>query len=115
MIYGGPGTNAIKLRGSHETVVLQQGGLDQISGFDLHNGDLLDLRQVLAESEIDLGGDFRKLGAYVQVSASGKDVTLSFNPDGLASGPGSALAVLHGLGSHTTLAALIHHDSLRIG
>ncbi len=34
-IDGGAGTNTITLNGAHDTVVLEQGGLDQISGFKL--------------------------------------------------------------------------------
>ena len=114
VIYGGPGTNKIELHGSHETVVLQQDGLDHITGFNLHNGDRLDLTQVFAETQIDLGGDFCKLGAYVQVSRSCNAVALSFNPDGLASGPGTVLAVLDGVRANTTLDTLVNDGSLKI-
>jgi hypothetical protein len=105
-IYGGPGTNGITLDGNGETVVLQQGGLDQISGFGLHNGDVLDLSQVLAEAQINLAGDFSQLGSLVQVSSVGRDATLSFG--------GSSLAVLHGVGAGVTLDTLIQDGSLRI-
>lgn len=107
VVYGGPGTNTVTLDGNHETVVLQWGGLDEISGFKLH-GDVLDLKQVLAEEQIDLEGDIGRLAAYVTVSTSGQDATVSFNPDGIASGPGSALAVLHGIGPNVSLGTLLH-------
>jgi len=71
-----------------------------------NNGDVLDLSQVLAESQINLGGDFSKLGNYVQVSDSGSNATLSYN--------GSALAVLNGVGSGVTLSTLISDNALKI-
>jgi Ca2+-binding RTX toxin-like protein len=114
VIYGGSGTNTITLRGSHETVVLQQGGVDDVFGFNLHNGDVLNLKQVFAEAQIDIRGEISKIAGYVQVSASGSDATLSFNPDGLASGPGSTLAVLHGVAPGVTLSTLIGDGSVTI-
>lgn len=111
VIYGGPGTNTVTLHGNRAAVVLQEGGLDVISGFKLH-GDVLDLKQVLAEEQIDLEGDVGRLAAYVTVSTSGQDATVSFNPDGAASGPGSALAVLHGIGPKVSLDALLHDGIL---
>jgi hypothetical protein len=67
---------------------------------------VLDLTQVLAESRINLGGDFSKLGNYVQVADSGGNATLSFN--------GAALAVLNGVGSGVTLGTLIGDNALKI-
>jgi hypothetical protein len=87
-------------------VVLQQGGVDQISGFELHNGDVLDLSQALAEAQINLAGDFSQLRSLVQVASAGRDATLSFG--------GSSLAVLHGVGAGVTLDTLIQDGSLRI-
>ena len=83
-LYGGPGRNVIRVNGSaQETIVLQQGGTDIVTGFDPQNGDVLDLRQALAESQLNLGGDYGKLGTYVQVTpANGFNATLSFNPKG---------------------------------
>lgn len=101
------------LNGAQQTVVLQQGALDQISGFNLHN-DVLDLTQVLAESQINLGGDIAKLGSYFDVTAAGSDATLSFNPQGVSAGAGTALAVLHGVGPGVTLATLIGDHALTI-
>jgi hypothetical protein len=80
--------------------------MDTVSGFKLGSGDVLDLRQVLAESQINLGGDFSQLGNYVAVTDSGSDATLSFN--------GAALAVLHGVGPNVTLNTLIGDHALGI-
>ena len=115
-LYGGPGTNVIRVNGSaQETIVLQQGGTDIVTGFDPQNGDVLDLRQALAESQLNLGGDYGKLGTYVQVTpANGFNATLSFNPNGLASGPGTPLAELRDVGPGVTLATLISDHALAI-
>jgi hypothetical protein len=95
-------------------VVLEQGGLDLIYGFHLGSGDVLDLSQVLAQSQIDLGGDFSKLAEYFSVNTSGKDATLLFDPHGVAAGPGAALAVLNGVGANTTLNTLINDGSFML-
>jgi hypothetical protein len=95
------------------SIVLQPGRVDQLTGFDPHT-EVLDLHQALAASHLTLGGDYGKLGACVQVTDSGNDATLSFNPRGLASGPGSPLAVLHGVGPGVTLGTLINDHALAI-
>jgi Ca2+-binding RTX toxin-like protein len=105
-IYGGSGTNGVTLNGNQETVVLQQGGQDQISGFSLHNGDILDLSQVLAEARINLAGDFSQLGTFIQVAPTRQDATVSFGA--------TSLAVLHGVGAGVTLNTLVQDGSLRI-
>jgi hypothetical protein len=99
---------------ARESIVLQQGGTDQVFGFNLHNGDLLDLRQALAEAQLNLGGDFSKLGSYAQVTDSGRNATLSFNPNGIASGTGSTLAVLHDVSRGVTLQTFINDHAIAI-
>ena len=116
-IYGGPGRNIAIIEGAKDvSFVLQQGGVDQISGFDPSKGDVLDLGQALAESQLNLGGDYGKLGTYVQVtnSSSANHTTLSFNPQGLASGPGTPIAELYGAGPGFTLNTLVSDHALRI-
>jgi hypothetical protein len=110
-VYSGTGSKTVTLNGAPQTVALQQGALDQISGFNLYN-DVLDLTQVLAESQINLGGNIGNLGSYFTVSSAGSDATLSFNPEG--AGAGTALAVLHGVGPGVTLATLIGDHTLTI-
>ena len=116
VVFGGPGTNTVTLDpvSASTTIVLQQRGVDEITGFDPSKNDVLNLGQALAESQLNLGGDFGKLGAYVAVTDSGGNATLSFNSQGLASGPGSPLAVLHGVGPGITLATLISDHALKI-
>ena len=89
--------------------MLQQGGTDQVYGFKLNNGSQLDVTQVLAEAQLSyVASDFL-------VSASGNDATLSFNPNGASpSAPGSALAVLHGVGPGVTLNTLLSDNVLKI-
>lgn len=108
-IYGGPGANTVTIHGAKESIVLQQGGVDQINGFNLHNGDVLDLSQVLAESQVTLTGN---LSSYFAVSTSGSDAALSFNPNRTGPG-GSAVAVLHGVGAGTTFTTLINDHVLK--
>jgi hypothetical protein len=87
-------------------VVLQLDGVDQISGFEPHKGDVLDLSQAPAEAHINLAGDFSQLGSFVQVASAGRDSPLSFR--------GSSLAVLHRVGAGVALGTLIQDGSLRI-
>ncbi len=103
-IWGGTGTNTITLNGAQETVVPQQGGTDNISGFNLHN-DVLDLTQVLKESNTSFSAsDF-------QVTDSGNNATLSYVGSPSFTG-GSALATLVGVGPNVTLSALINDHAL---
>ncbi len=105
-VYGGTGTNTITLHGAQETVVAQQGGTDQISGFNLHN-DVLDLTQVLAEAQKSFSAsDF-------QVTDNGNNATLSYIGSPSFTG-GSALATLVGVGPNVTLQTLINDGALKV-
>jgi Ca2+-binding RTX toxin-like protein len=105
VIYGGTGANTIRLNGSQQTVVLQQGGTDNITGFNLHNGDVLDLTQVLAEA----GKSFT--ASDFQVTSTGNDATLFYVGTPSFTG-GSALAKLVGIGPGVTLQTLISNGVL---
>ena len=117
-IYGGTGTNTITLGDTaQDSIVLQQGGLDQIFGFNLTNGDQLDLRQALAESMLTASlksSDPNYLGNYLKVTPTGSDTSLSFYSNGASTGAGSTLAVLHSVGQNVTLQTLINDNVLRI-
>ena len=106
-VYGGTGSNTINLGNTaKDTIVLQQGGTDQISGFNLKN-DVLDLTQVLAEAQKSFSAsDF-------QVSASGNNATLSYVGTPSFTG-GGTLAVLYGVGSGVTLQTLISDGALKV-
>jgi VCBS repeat-containing protein len=114
VVHGGTGTNTINLGNTaQDSIVLQQGGTDNITGLNLHN-DVLDLRQVLAEAQISLGGDFSKLSNYVQVTDSGNDATMSLTTAGQIPNYGATVAVLHGVGPNVTLNTLINDHALAI-
>jgi VCBS repeat-containing protein len=114
VVHGGTGTNTINLGNTaQDSIVLQQGGTDNITGLNLHN-DVLDLRQVLAEAQISLGGDFSKLSNYVQVTDSGNDATMSLTTAGQIPKYGATVAVLHGVGPNVTLNTLINDHALAI-
>ena len=99
------GTNA-------DTLVLHAGGVDQVSGFD-PGTDVLDLRTLLSEANVDLNGSLSTLGNYLTVTDQGADALLSFDPAG--HGGGSAVAVLLGLGSTITgLNTLVADGAIRI-
>ena len=117
-VYGGPGRNNVVIEAGAKDVslVLQQGGVDQVTGFSVQNGDVLDLRQALAESQLNLGGDFGKLGSYARVVDSGGNARLLLYPGGIAPGgpAGIPLAELYGVGPSTNLATLINDHALAI-
>ena len=99
-VYGGVGSNTINLGNTaQDTIVLEQGGTDNISGFNLKN-DVLDLTQVLAEAQ----KSFKP--ADFQVTSSGSNATLSYIGTPSFTG-GSALATLVGIGPGVTLQTLI--------
>ncbi len=95
-----------------ETVVLQAGGTDEISGFNLGTGDVLDLRTLIAQSHLDLATVSANIAAYVTVSDQGTSADLLFDPSG--HGGGSVVAILDNLGSAiTSLADMTSHGALK--
>ena len=119
-VYGGPGTNAVSISQATApkdvSVVLQQGGVDQLLGFSVPNGDVLDLRQALAESQLNLGGDFGALGHYGagnRPQRRQRDAVLQ--PAGPArQGRAARSPCCTGWGQGVTLATLINDHALRI-
>ncbi len=94
-----------------DTVVLYAGGTDQIAGFNVGAGDGLDLRTLIAGSNVDLAAVSAHLASYVTVSDQGANAALLFDPSG--HGGGSVVAILDNLGSTVTnLAALTNHGAL---
>lgn len=117
-VYGGPGVNTINLGStSRNTIVLQQGGLDHIYGFNLRNGDQLDLTQILAESQLAASLTPASLGQFFGVAASSSEATLTFSSaaNAASAGSGTAIAVLHDVGPSVTLQALISNAALKLG
>jgi VCBS repeat-containing protein len=105
VVYGGTGTNTINLGDTaQDRIVLQQGGTDNINGFNLNN-DVLDLRQVLAEAQKSFSA------SVFQVTSSGNNATLSYVGTPNFTG-GSGLATLVGVGPNVTLNTLIKDHAL---
>jgi len=84
---------------SADMLVLHANGVDQISGFDPAT-DVLDLRSLLSETNVNLNGDIAALPSYLSVTDQGANALISFDPSG--NGGGSVVAVLQGLGSAVT-------------
>jgi uncharacterized repeat protein (TIGR03803 family) len=84
---------------SADTLVLHAFGVDQVSGFD-PGTDVLDVRSLLREANVDPHGDFAALSNYLTVRDQGADALLRFDPFG--QGGGSTVAVLQGLGHSIT-------------
>ena len=78
---------------------MHAGGVDQVSGFD-PSSDVLDLRSLLSEANVNLNGSITGLSNYLTVTDQGPNALLSFDPTG--HGGGSTIAVLLGLGSTVT-------------
>ena len=111
--HGGAGVNAVDLTGPQQSVVLQLGVLDQISGFNPAS-NTLDVSRVLAQSRLSLS-DLPQAESHFGLTDSGSDATLSFYPSGVGAGGGSALATLIGVGTHVTLGTLVNDGALKIG
>jgi hypothetical protein len=89
-----------------DILVLHDGGVDQVSGFDATT-DVLDLRALFLEANVSPDA------ATLTITDIGSDAVLGFDPSGL--GPGSPVAVLDGLvGTVTNVAALLTNGAIRI-
>ena len=100
VIDSGMGDHAIQfLAGAGaDALVLHSGGLDQVSGFD-PDTDVLDLRSLLSEANVNLNGGVAALSGYLTVDDQGSDTLIRFDSTG--HGGGSTIAVLQGLGTAT--------------
>jgi uncharacterized repeat protein (TIGR03803 family) len=97
---------------SGDSLVLHASGADLVSGFDPAT-DVMDLRSLLREANVDLTGGIAVLGNYVTVLDQGTDALVRFDPSG--HGGGNTVAVLQGLGgSVTSLGTLVEHGAIRI-
>ena len=108
-VNAGGGANTITGGSGGNTFVLPKvsQGFDGITGFTETNGDVLGLRQALAETQWNQG--LATLGNYLKVTDSGGSATLSIAPTGI--GAGTAIATLNGSGN-LGLADLISYHSL---
>jgi hypothetical protein len=80
-------------------MVPHNGGTDQIAGFDPAT-DVLDLRSLLSEANVNLNGDVPALSHYLSIAGQGANVCVNFDPTG--QGAGSTIAVLQGLANVVT-------------
>lgn len=113
----GAGSAPTVLQDGIRDTVLLQGGDEQIVGFRPKE-DILDLSRILSESHLSaslIQGSPDFIGNHLNLTNSGADATLSFNPAGNAAGPGRELATLHGVGSDVTLQTLISGHDLILG
>ena len=79
-----------------DTLVLHSGGSDQVLGFDPTAGDMLDLRSLLSEAQVNIGSDFTQLGNYVSVTNINGSAAVMFDPTGHGGGSQVALLVNDG-------------------
>lgn len=79
VIDAGGGSNVLEDSGSGSTIVMPGAGqgMDDIFGYVLQNGDVLDFRAALAATQWD--GSAATLGAYLQVGAAGNDAIISLS------------------------------------
>jgi hypothetical protein len=95
-----------------DSLMLHNGGVDQVSGFD-PSTDVLDVHALLAGTGLALSGDVASLSGFLNVVDQSGDALVRFDPTG--QGGGSTVAVLQGLGDSVTgLASLIAHGAVRM-
>jgi hypothetical protein len=96
---------------SDDTLVLHTNGIDVVSGFN-PGSDVLDLRSLLSEANVNLNDNFAALSNYLTVTDQGANALVNFDPTGHAAG--GTVAVLQGLGSTgTNLDSLISQGAIR--
>ena len=72
-----PGAGSHTIAGARaDTVVLHSGGTDQIVGFDLAGGDVLDVRTLLAEGHLTSQEVLPNPGAYFTIADQGSNAVL---------------------------------------
>lgn len=101
-LYGGTGSDTFKyLKGEN--------GTDAIKDFSRHEGDVIDIQDVLAEA-YDPVADM--ISQFVKLTTEGNKATLSVDADGTANGSNfTAIAVIDG-GQNLTLDNLIQNGNL---
>ena len=107
-INAGSGNNLISDSGSGNTIVLPGGNLgsDNIYGWVMQNGDVFDLRPLLAAT--GWNGNAGTIGNYVQVSVSGNNAVVSVDPSGVAGGASYSVATLNASGNMNLSTLLAH-------
>lgn len=85
---------------TNETVALQAGSMDQIDGFSIASGDVLDLRSLLSNVGLSASTFTTDPAAYLSVTDQSGNAVLAFDPTG--HGAGSTIAILDSLGGSVT-------------
>ena len=103
------GTTTVYSSGSNSTFAFGKvgGGLTTFYGYVLDNGNVLDFRALLADTEWN--GSSTTIGNFLKVSVSGATTSISVVPSGQVSGVIYPVAVLHGYG-YSTLTSLLAHS-----
>jgi hypothetical protein len=83
-------------------------GLDDISGFSLTNGDVLDFTAALQGTAWH--GDLTQVGNFITAVANAGETDLYLDPTG--HGHGAMVAALDGV--NTTVASLFAHNAIRV-
>lgn len=106
-INAGAGTNTLNDSGSGNTIVMPGAGqgFDNLFGYVLQNGDLLDFRAALAATSWN--GSQATLGNFVHVTTSGADAFISLGTT--SGGAATQIADLEGAGP-VTLSTLLAHS-----
>ena len=106
-VNAGGGNNVIFGGSGHDTYVLADAGqgFDAITGFQLTNGDLLNVDAALHQA--GWNGNMATLGNFLTVTDNGAGAALNIVPGG--SGHGVAIAELYGA-NNLTLGALVAHS-----
>ena len=97
---------------SSDTLVPHSGGVYLVSGFD-PSTDVLDLRSLLSEANVNPGGGVASLNNYLTVTDQGSNALIGFDPTG--HGGGNSFIVLQGPGAVVTnLDTLVAEGAIRI-
>ena len=108
VINAGGGNNVLYDTGSNNRIVMPAAGqgYDDIHGSALTNGDVFDLRSLLAATSWN--GASASLGDFLKVSMSNNSAVLSVDPSGTAGGASSIVATFEASGQ-VNLAAMSAH------
>jgi serralysin len=106
VIDAGSGTNMIYDSGTDNTIVLPAAGQDDIYGNTLTNGDVFDLRSLLAQTSWN--GTESTLSNFLSVGMNGTNGQLTVDPTGIAGGASHIAAVFEASGQMGLSTLLAH-------
>ena len=106
VIDAGAGTNMIYDSGTNNTIVLPAAGQDDIYGNTLANGDVFDLRSLLAQTSWN--GTESTLSNFLSVGMNGTNGQLTVDPTGVAGGASHIAAVFEASGQMGLSTLLAH-------